>query len=364
MASHSVPASEPLISQSRLPFPRTAPSRQSKTTPKPLADSNSASRKPKSSKMSYASMQDPSTASWIASLRDGRASRTPSPASAAGLPTNDGSGTTLPASCASAAPRSSSVRTSPESCGTPVALLTRMESWMSPQMTLLGEWEPFCGIWPRWGALWHGEVYELPKWEPATGGRECSWWPTTTTKDSNSSGRHSTTTGVMHPGTTLNDAIATWATPTRMDSEQAGGTGNYRGKSLHLQTSNWPRLWPTTSARDWKSGEAIADYGNARPLSEAVLDFSSRPVPRTRDGLTFCSRVRILRRLCRRLRRRLPSPYRRARSIFRTKLNPDFTDWLMGWPVGWSSEDRVFSAAEMESYLSRERRYLRFLLGN
>lgn len=31
-------------------------------------------------------------------------------------------------------------------------------------------------------------------------------------------------------------------------------------------------FWPTPTQRDWKSGKSLKDYGNARPLSEAVLD--------------------------------------------------------------------------------------------
>src|SRR3984885_5214374 len=48
-------------------------------------------------------------------------------------------------------------------------------------------------------------------------------WPTPTVGDSRSSGRHTTSTGVMHPGTTLTDAarLAPWATPTTRDFKYA-----------------------------------------------------------------------------------------------------------------------------------------------
>lgn len=83
----------------------------------------------------------------------------------------------------------------------------------------------------------------------------------------------------------------------------------------------------------------------------------------TCGGLPFSQRVRILLRLCRQLRLRLPSPYNKARSIFKRKLNPDFVDWLMGWPAGWSSDARACSAEEMVLYHFKQRWSLRCLLG-
>lgn len=138
-----------------------------------------------------------------------------------------------------------------------------------------------------------------------------------------------------------------------------------------------------------RSGETIQEYGNSRPLNEQATEWLTphglsllpsdpggggefadqatnwqplHPAQPIRHGLTFWQRVRILLPLCRRLRQFLPSPYNKAKSIFKRKLNPDFVDWLMGWPVGWSSEDRAFNAEEMALYLSRQRQCLRFLL--
>jgi hypothetical protein len=106
-----------------------------------------------------------------------------------------------------------------------------------------------------------------------------------------------------------------------------------------------------------------SDLGGGGEFAEQAANWDLRPgLPTMPHGLEFWQRFRILRRLCRRLRQVLPSPYRKGRSIFKRKLNPDFVDWLMGWPPGWSSAGRVFSAAEMASYLSRQRMYLRSLL--
>jgi hypothetical protein len=176
-----------------------------------------------------------------------------------------------------------------------------------------------------------------------------------------------------------------WATPRAEDSESTGG---HRGTAdtLHSQT----QAWPTPSARDWKDGRASQETldRNARPLNEAATywltphgmtgtdhtgkagvggEFSeqatrwqpSLPAPPPVSGPEFWRRIPILLRLCRQLKKQLPSPYRKVSTLFRRKLNPDFVDWLMGWPVGWSSEDRDFSEEEMASWLSRQRRLMR-----
>ena len=86
-----------------------------------------------------------------------------------------------------------------------------------------------------------------------------------------------------------------WPTPRAEDSEQRGG---HRGKPDTLTSA--ARLWPTPSARDWRSGKALQMTldRNSRPLNEVMTE---------RDPQGGGS------------------------------LNPDWTEWLMGWPIGWTA---------------------------
>ena len=341
-------------------------------------------------------------------------------------------------------------------------------------MSLLEEWEPFSGIWPKWGFVAHGECYELPVWVPATAGPESSFWPTSRAEDSESTGAHRGNLDTLTNGTeqwrtpdapkaggvrnhtssqgeghqrTVAEQAEQWSTPNAHDATGARGTGfmltdhHYSPHDLTMESEQWQtpatdsfrsrggdrknemgldqqaRFWPSPQAKDWKSGEKIQEYGNARPLNEIVTQWKtphgltyspetgdpggggefaeqatnwgtprignsgigrdrgdnrsrledqapafSLPAPPIRAGLPFSQRVRILLRLCRLLRQRLPSPYNKVRSMTKKRLNADFTDWLMGWPVGWSSAERAFSAEEMGWYRSRQRASLRFLL--
>jgi hypothetical protein len=269
---------------------------------------------------------------------------------------------------------------------------------MSSQMTLLAEWEPFSGIWPQWGLLARGEVYEQPTWVPRTDGSALSFWPTAVAKDAADSGSagYPTESG-RHSGTTLTDAIRQWPTPNVPNGGRTTSVTNYaadgskRQRDLRAVAAHWPEpdLWRTPAAghaqkgasqppekrlaggheldlqdqaefwqtpcvtdshgHGWKTQgdcQALTLVGQARTFSP--------PDPPIPGGPPFWERVRILLRLCRQLKRQLPSPYRKNRSIFRPKLNPDFVDWLQGLPSGYTSEE--FDSSAMETWLSRCRR--------
>ena len=53
-------------------------------------------------------------------------------------------------------------------------------------------------------------------------------WPTATVGDSRNSARGTTTTGVMHVGTTLVDAVRLWPTPTTQDAHNNSGPAQHR----------------------------------------------------------------------------------------------------------------------------------------
>jgi hypothetical protein len=108
-------------------------------------------------------------------------------------------------------------------------------------------------------------------------------WPTPNTRDSADTARHTTATGIMHPGTTLTDAV---------------------------------RLWPTPTAQDYGTnhGGAMGRTGPVRPsLSTLVRSHPAPPIPKDgNDG----SPPEVLRP--------------------RLRLNVAFVEMLMGFPLGWT----------------------------
>lgn len=60
-------------------------------------------------------------------------------------------------------------------------------------------------------------------------------WPTPVKQDGNSSARHSTSTGVMHPGTTLTDSIRNWPTPDANVMNDGESSESWRARQMELK---------------------------------------------------------------------------------------------------------------------------------
>lgn len=141
-------------------------------------------------------------------------------------------------------------------------------------------------------------------------------WPTTT-KDAASAARHTTTTGVMHSGTTLTDAtrMAAWPTPKQSDSNK--GVRTHRGAQKELERkgpgADLPTLaasaWATPTTRDWKDG--------ATTLENTPVNALLGRQDLTANGPTSNG-----------------SP---AQTEKRGQLNPAFPLWLMGYGTEWGN---------------------------
>ena len=237
--------------------------------------------------------------SW---LRDSRARHGVSQVPAKVVPTSDGSGPTpsassktaeqvclslnAPQTCGAGGFRSSST-TLPASGGMRSGALIQRPKREHPTVGRGSSWSR--GMFPtptasRYGSSQNGcngkgGAFERPSAGTPSLDTWARQWPTPTASDSRSSGRHTTTTGVMHPGTSLTDAMRGWATPT---------------------------------ARDHKSTRASAatHSRNSRPLSEQVGEWAGRRDQTTSTGGESTSQPVV--------------------------LNPEFLEALMGLPTGWT----------------------------
>jgi len=108
----------------------------------------------------------------------------------------------------------------------------------------------------------------------------------------------------LPPLVPLTDATGSglWPTPNRMDSmaprsDDALARAMTKGGCSNLKdVVPRPHLWPTPTARDWRSGKA----------SPATLAKNSRPLSEQIGG----------------------------------SLNPTWVEWLMGFPLGWTELPR------------------------
>jgi hypothetical protein len=109
--------------------------------------------------------------------------------------------------------------------------------------------------------------------------------------------------GTMAGGRNLNDEVAMFPTPTANCSTGAGTSG--RDGGMNLQTA--VKMLSTPASRDYRSP-------NSKPYSERGGGSKGEQLPNAVCG----------------------------------QLNPDWVEWLMGWPIGWTGLGPLNPAAFRE----------------
>ena len=248
----------------------------------------------------------PSTAdagadAWISSLRASRASRSASPGSSEESPTNATSGRPSPGSLAAYALSGYCSKTS--------------RVWQQPSL-LMDEApsKPSTTTFAEWVTRSRGTSSQRQRWGRRIFANDSSSWPTPNTP---SGGPNSESTATHTGGMDLEGAVALWPTPRAEDSE---ATGAHRGTPDTLNAA--AGLWATPAARATKGacspGALTRRDGKSRMdlLDNQAVYFQPflQGETSTTDGEPSSPSTRTSRR----------------------RLNPDFTEWLMGWPIGWT----------------------------
>ena len=248
----------------------------------------------------------PSTAdagadAWISSLRASRASRSASPGSSEESPTNATSGRPSPGSLAAYALSGYCSKTS--------------RVWQQPSL-LMDEApsKPSTTTFAEWVTRSRGTSSQRQRWGRRIFANDSSSWPTPNTP---SGGPNSESTATHTGGMDLEGAVALWPTPRAEDSE---ATGAHRGTPDTLNAA--AGLWATPAARATKGacspGALTRRDGKSRMDlldNQAVYFQPFRPAASTpSDGGRSSASTPALPR----------------------RLNPDFVEWLMGWPIGWT----------------------------
>ena len=239
-------------------------------------------------------------------------------------------------------------------------------SWKIPHFLFQGDLATYSQTWPRWGMMVRGECFQLPPWVQDTGvnafgglsgdgieaAEESALWPTVTV---HGNGNRSEYGGKSGDG--LDTAVkragaksAPWPTPQATDAKQSIGQ-NRDGRQIMLIHSIRDHgaistMWTTPCATNHGSGKNGADrdrldYAVERGKTKSHID----PIVGTKT-MGGCSgsfaKLKKLEEIW-----RLTPEERRAMSSHLTggkdpdtancgTLNPDWVEWLMGWPLGWT----------------------------
>lgn len=188
--------------------------------------------------------------------------------------------------------------------------------WLTPNLLSGGQWETFSGRWPTSGSMRNGVAYRQPTLVPrtdATGsgssrGSVIFPTPSATVYGSSQNGINGVNGANRRPsaGTPSLETMArkgNWPTPRAEDSESCGANGD-RIDTLTPAV----RRWPTPTAGD-------ADGSGSRNTegSKAHAGTSLTDAVRGDGGVG------------------------RSDAEHDERLNPDWVEWLMGYPIFWTS---------------------------
>ncbi len=280
------------------------------------------------------SMASHGAAKLIASLPDIPASRSASLDASEPIKTQGIYGHTLPASPVKSNPSGASLRTSPT-----------IYRWDLSRSAM---------TWETWVTRLRQACLARKKWVRRTAASGCSSWPTVRVSSANGASAREIAAG--NPKQRLEVGVVNWATPNTLDhlpqrSAEAmerlmgdGGQREGRSRPSNLReqilwptpraqkvssenADSWQKhqqagkvatpplplaaaMWPTITAQDAKNNAGASQFQrNTKPLNVEAALHCSRPTP-TAIG-----------------------------AASQPILNPAFTEWLMGWPIGWTESE-------------------------
>ena len=182
-------------------------------------------------------------------------------------------------------------------------------SWKTHQYLLLGGLEPYSETFPKWGIMRDGELLEQTMPGLLTGGKGSGLWPT------------------PRAGKTTDEKEETWR-----KRKDRGGVST---PPLTLAV----KMYPTPSARDWKDSPGISKTGTnpdgttktrndqlARRVYPTPTSSAGGPEPEGKTG--------------RKLTTVIMNNHEQDNDAIKTtvgQLNPDWVEFLMNWPIKWTS---------------------------
>jgi len=231
--------------------------------------------------------------------------------------------------------------------------------------------------WPKAGGLRSGQLFERPTWAPVIDANAGSAWPTPRTiTGGGESGARKQELGRTESGGGDSQSMAQeWMTPqtptggrsVSAETVEANGmtpegkrTVGLESQARHwltpfgFQAGNGPddnefstavRHWPTpgtptgTAQHTYNpDGKRAQSEGYGDNLAMVAASLPSRQVQTTHDGPQSSPNTPNLSR--------------------RTRLNPNFVEWLMGWEIGWTSiASSDFDSAETESCRTKQQQH-------
>nr|WP_260858718.1 hypothetical protein [Paraburkholderia sp. BCC1885] len=187
--------------------------------------------------------------------------------------------------------------------------------WKTAQCSLLGDSDEFLETWPRWGSMLNGECYLRPIVAPTISASASGFWPTPTASLADKGGRVTPMKG--REGGTLIEALSARMFPTPCAIDSGGGRMN---KSASSGAKERPTLGLMARKGLWPTPCASASKGSS-PAALTRKDGKDRSNDRIDHAVM---------------------------ALDGGQLNPEWVEWLMGWPIGHTALEPLATARYRE----------------
>ncbi|CAJ2720974.1 Uncharacterised protein [Burkholderia pseudomallei] len=219
--------------------------------------------------------------------------------------------------------------------------------WKTAQCSLLGDSDEFSETWPRWGSMRNGECYLRPIQMPLIYGNASGsevMWPTPTVH-----GNHNMPGASASSGWGLSSAAKLWPTPTASLADKGGRITPRKGhEGVTLIEAVSSRMYPTPCAIDAGSGrvnKSPSPGAAERPTLAMMARKGMWPTPCA--SASKGSSPAALKRKSGKDR----SNDRIDHAVMASdggQLNPEWVEWLMGWPIGHTALEPLETAKYRE----------------
>lgn len=214
-------------------------------------------------------------------------------------------------------------------------------SWRTHQYSLLGGLELFSETWPRWGMMRDGESFQLPT---PSGLLALRAWITSESES----------------GSSLPTPTASMLT--EADMEQAKYAGNSRNRPSYQDAKRMPTIRKSDGERGGRGDLIQAVRGNPNKhwtrLTTPTADDTGLRKNKYAQGGSALSHLVLQLELVREYRRlptvvsvsesggrcgldggshaRAKMTEQEIKELTGGSLNPEWTEWFQGWPIGWT----------------------------
>ena len=200
-----------------------------------------------------------------------------------------------------------------------------LQLWKTCQASLVPGMDEFSESWPRSGMTLSGTAYPLLPSAPLTGATASGLLPTPEASNTKAVAKRS-------GGRPPRDFTMTWPTPRANDAEKRGEIDPTNPRN---GLPGAVKMWPTPTRHTHKEMGYPAEYGrNTIGLGGAVKMFPTPSAGDDRDR--GCMKMPAIQR-----RAALGKQLNLSMVVDPDSgaLNPDWVEWLMGFPIGWTKVD-------------------------